>query len=430
MLSVVPGYLQLMYNIKRSPKEIKKIQWRMFKKILAHAYNDVPFYRERFQKAGITPDNIQSRKDIKKIPITTKEELRNAGNKIFAKGYSKDNCNSSKTTGSTGLPFTSYFDKKSWNLLKISSKLRARRLCGLKYGSKIVNIETYNNQEIKQLNNRSWYYDKLIKLRYLSIFEDIEQHIEFYNAFKPDALYGLTSYFLQLGRYMHENGIKWNSQKLIFTSGEMLDIPTKNKLQKIFGPHIYDIYGTTELKEVSWECPKHEGHHINEDLYLVEFIDNDANIDEGEIVITSLVHHAMPLIRYSVGDRGQALNKYCSCGLPFALMSPSQGREVDYFILPNTQLISPYTLTMAMQPIEGILQFKIIQHTKTCVEVKIRPLDTCHKEMKQLIMSQLKKILGENITIRITPCQIIPHEKSGKYRVIQSLVQSREQNPR
>jgi len=245
MLSVVPGYLQLMYNIKRSPKEIKKIQWRMFKKILAHAYNDVPFYRERFQKAGITPDNIQSRKDIKKIPITTKEELRNAGNKIFAKGYSKDNCNSSKTTGSTGLPFTSYFDKKSWNLLKISSKLRARRLCGLKYGSKIVNIETYNNQEIKQLNNRSWYYDKLIKLRYLSIFEDIEQHIEFYNAFKPDALYGLTSYFLQLGRYMHENGIKWNSQKLIFTSGEMLDIPRSCKEQNTG-------------KKISWKCPHNE----------------------------------------------------------------------------------------------------------------------------------------------------------------------------
>lgn len=422
MLGAVVDYMRLVQNTKLSPEEIKKMQWRKFKEILAYAYDQVPFYREKFQKARIAPDDIQSRKDIAKIPITTKEELRKAGNKIFATGYTKNNCKSSRTSGAIGLPFTSYFDTQAWLLLKYASKLRARRLCLLKFGSKVVNIECEDKQAIKKLNNRPWYHDKVLKLRYLTVFDDIKQHINFYTDFKPDALYGLTSYFLQLEHYIHRNRIKWNPPKTIFTSGEMLDVPTRNKLQKYFGPQVYDIYGSTELKEVAWECPKHEGYHINEDLYLVEFIDIDKSADEGEIVVTSLVNHAMPLIRYDTGDRGKALETRCSCGLPFSLMSPSQGRVVDYFILPNKQHVSPYALTMTIEPIQGILQYQIIQHTRVDVEVKIRPLDPCSEQMKQDIRSKLRKLLGESIRIRITACQEIPREKSGKYQVVKSEV--------
>ena len=422
MLGAALGYMRLMQNTKLSPEEIEKMQWRKFKEILAYAYDQVPFYREKFQKVRITPDDIQSRKDIAKIPVTTKEELRKAGNKIFATGYAKNNCKSSRTSGAKGLPFTSYFDTQAWHLLKYASKLRARRLCLLNFGSKVVNIECENKQAIKKLNNRPWYQDKVLKLRYLTVFDDIKQHIHFYTDFKPDALYGLTSYFLQLGHYIHRNSIKWNPPKIIFTSGEMLDVHTKNKLQNYFGSQVYDIYGSTELKEVAWECPKHEGYHINEDLYLVEFINKDKSADDGEIVVTSLVNHAMPLIRYDTGDRGKALEKRCSCGLPFALMGPSQGRAVDYFILPDKPPVSPYALTMTIEQIQGILQYQIIQHTNVDIEVKIRPLDSCSEQMKQDIRRELKKLLGESIKIHITPYQQIPREKSGKYQVVKSEV--------
>ena len=111
-----------------------------------------------------------------------------------------------------------------------------------------------------------------------------------------------------------------------------------------YAADVFDIYGCTEIKEIAWECERHNGYHINEDEVLVEILDGDKPVgwDEvGDIVITDLRNKAMPLIRYRIGDRGLLRPGPCSCGRTFALMAPSAGRSSDFIITPNGQKLSP-----------------------------------------------------------------------------------------
>ncbi len=151
-INLLYQYWKLKRQEKYSKKALSQLQWIRFKHILEYSYLNSPFYKEKFNQAGIKPDDIKTKSDLIKIPITTKEEVILAKEDIFAKGYNKDNCFSSITSGSTGQPFTSYFDSNSWNILKFASKLRARQACGLKITDRIINIDYVPVEEIKEKN--------------------------------------------------------------------------------------------------------------------------------------------------------------------------------------------------------------------------------------------------------------------------------------
>ena len=433
MFGSLPSYIKLRMALSQSSENIRSLQLRRLNNIVHYAYKNVPFYKNKFDKVGFRPSDRFSFEDFNKIPVTYKEELRLHGKDIISREFKEEELFTSRTSGSTGLPFKSYFDKDAWFILKYASKLRARRACGLKFGAKIVNIEAYNQRETAELNEAFAKRSRFFKLSYLSIFDDIENHLLYFEKFKPDVLYGLPSYFLELGRFISFKHKAWDTRRLIFTSGELLDTHTKKKLKGYFGENVFDIYGGTELKEVAWECRKHSGYHINEDLYYVEVFggaEDTESSSEGELVVSCLINRAMPLIRYSVGDRARFLNSRCSCGLPFSMLSPISGREVDYFILKNGTKVSPYSLTMTVEPVQGIFQYKIIQHSKQDVELLIVPENTFKKitgsRDSQEILTEAKKllqgVLGNDVRIKTTLCSRIPLSKNGKYVVVESRI--------
>ncbi|MBU1935035.1 hypothetical protein KKF04_03180 [Patescibacteria group bacterium] len=422
-LNLLYQYWKLKRHEKLSELDIKKIQWKRLKDILDHAYNNVPFYRKKFDDEGIKPSDIKTEEDLVRIPITTKEQLVSAGTDIFAEGYSPKNCFSSKTSGSTGEPFSSYFDSKAWDILKFASKLRARRACGLAVGARIINIEACSAEEANELNKKAKKSpaDLFLKKRFLSVYDKIENHIKFYNSFKPDALYSFGTYFSELIDFAKENKIEWHKPKLIFTSSEILDPLTRKKIEDYFGPNVYDIYGTTEVKEVAWQCTSKSAYHINDDLYYVE-INNNGSYPEniGEIVITTLVNKAMPLIRYSVKDLGCLEKGSCSCGLNFSLIKPVYGRYVDTFSLEDGRKVSPYQLTMSVEQVPGILQYQIVQKSKKDVLVKIKPDKGWNKESELKIDQELKNALDPNVKIEVRLTGNIEREPNGKFKVVKS----------
>ena len=426
MIGKIISYALLEKQKMASPESIRKLQLRKIKEITSYAYHNVPFYTKKFDIAGMRPEDINSFKDLEKIPLTTKEELKKAGDCIISKEHTKEELYTSRTSGSQGLPFTSYFDKNAWNTLKYASKLRARSACGQRLGARIVNIETYDKNQVEELNHTA--KNSFFNIKYLSIFDDIENHITFLESFKPDVLYGLASYFLELGRIMMEMNLHWNENTLIFTSGEMLDVSTKKKLRMYFGNNVFDVYGSTELKEVAWECKEHKGYHINDDLYYVEFVEKKG-CEDFELVITSFVNKAMPLIRFSLGDHGRKLEEKCKCGLAFSMLTPMQGRDVDYFLLPDDRLVSPYMLTMSVEPIKSIFQYKIIQHSKEFVEFMVvlektgnEAISRTFEETIDEVKMKLGSVLGKDVCIQVTLCSRIPLGNNGKYRIVESMV--------
>jgi len=230
-------------NPYKSRDTLKRLQWQKLVSMLNYAYDQVPFYRDRFDHAGIKPSDIRSASDMIKIPVLTKEELRDAGQDILARGHNNlAKLKKSTTSGSTGQPTNSYFTLRDWFILKFLLKYRSKRICGFYPIIHKVVIVNANPEEAVFKENKK-IINKLFRKRSVSINQKIEEHLSVYREFKPDVLYGTVSYFNELKNFLLQNHIRWLKPKMIFTSGEVHHPQTRKDIENVLGCPSYDIYG-------------------------------------------------------------------------------------------------------------------------------------------------------------------------------------------
>jgi phenylacetate-CoA ligase len=160
----------------------------------------------------------------------------------------------------------------------------------------------------------------------------------------------------------------------IFTSGESLNAVARRAIEAEFGAEVRDVYGTSETKEIAWECEA-GSRHVSADVVYVEILDErGAPVPDGvdgEIVATVLVNRAMPLVRYRTGDRGSLLSTSCPCGCSTPLLGVVSGREADSLELPDGTTRSPYQLTTAVERIAGLAQYQIVQLERDLLRVNV-----------------------------------------------------------
>ncbi|MDA8164862.1 MAG: hypothetical protein M0017_07520 [Desulfobacteraceae bacterium] len=392
-------------------EQIEEVQWRRFQLLLQHAVAHSPHYREKLRQAGIRPEDIRSREDLVHLPVTTREELRQP-ERLLARTTAPGALRSSMTSGSSGRRTTTYFDPAGWRKAKYLLKLRARLACGLRPWHRLAVIS-------EAVPRTDFWKRVLLRQRHFSVLEPMEKLLPALRAFQPEAVYGFPSAFALLAAERNP-GFR---PRLLFTSSEMLDPATRRKIEKGFGTEVLDIYGSTEVKEVSWECPEHQGYHINSDWLLVEFIKDGkpSEAPDAEILLTPLFNYGMPLLRYRVGDTGRALPGSCRCGRGLPLMAPSSGRQVDYFTLPDGSRLAPYAMTCAIEAIEGMRQYQIRQQARDRVEVRIVPTPQFDGAQESLIRQALAPLLpGVAIDIQLRPG--LEKEKSGKFRIVSTAV--------
>jgi phenylacetate-CoA ligase len=141
----------------------------------------------------------------------------------------------------------------------------------------------------------------------------------------------------------------------------------------MFQAPVYDIYGTSETKEIAWECPS-GGRHVNADVVHVEVVDDAGHTlptgVEGNLVATVLGNRAMPLLRYRTGDRASLQPGACPCGCPMPRLGVVTGRAADMLILRDGLRISPYALTCAIERIPGVVRYQVSQLDQARVRVR------------------------------------------------------------
>ena len=181
-------------------------------------------------------------------------------------------------------------------------------------------------------------------------------------AFRPHTVYGLPSALLEVADSLRDAGDL--GVRRIFTSGELLRPAVRQAISEGFGARVFDVYGSSETKEIAWECVA-GSMHVNADVVRVEVLDDadrplPAGV-EGDLVATLLVNRAMPLLRYRIGDRGSLLAGRCPCGHPFPLLGVVTGRRADVLVLADGHRVSPYALTCAMEQVGDVLRYQVTQ---------------------------------------------------------------------
>ena len=414
---VAPLELLFLRQDQWRPAEwIEAAQWKRFKHVLEHAYARSPFYRRRFQEAGLLPRDIRDRRDLTAIPITRREDLARS-EELLVRGAVPARLHRSFTSGSTWRRTTTYFDRRAWLEARLLVKMRARLACGI--GPK-DRIAIFTTETVRSGRLRSM----VLRQRRFSAFEAFADQLPALERYDPTALYGFPSLLLEMagrsGRL---------APTRIFTSSEVLDPVSRNRLERAFGAEVFDVYGSTEVKEIAWECPRHEGYHINADWLLVEFLKDGrpTSEDDASIVVTTLYNAAMPLIRYEIGDTGRRLDQTCSCGRGLPLMTPTRGRLVDYLTLPDGSRRSPYAVTCAVESIGGMRQYQVRQGQHDRVTVRVVPDAAYGMNTARRIAERLREVLP-GVRIDVTPVQSIERERSGKFRIVSSAVHPARRN--
>jgi phenylacetate-CoA ligase len=408
--------------LRRDPASLEAIARTRLSRLLVHAARNNPFYGRRLQAAGIEwADPIlqyQPYQALSALPPVSKAELRRAGTRVFDGGEIRPDWHFSSSSGSTGEPFRVYYEPRAWARLKYLVKLRARAACGVRLGDRIALLDT--TAVAARLPSRAWG----ARWTRISVFQPADAVTAALQEFAPDVVYGLPSALLEAGRILQQQGGRL-PVRAVFTSGELLHRLARENLTSAFQAPVYDVYGTSETKEIAWQCPA-GGMHVNADVVHLEAVDEAGRSLppglEGELVATLLVNHAMPLLRYRTGDRGTLLAETCSCGCSMPLLGVVTGRTADILVMAGGQRISPYALTSALERIPGVLRYQVSQLDQARVRVRaILEAAADRTAVSAQVRTALRYEVASFLDADVEFVDRLPTGPHAKFRVVEPL---------
>jgi phenylacetate-CoA ligase len=398
---------------------VDQLARRRLSRLLFDSACNNTFYARRLQDAGIEWADpvlwLDPYRALAALPPVSKLELRQAGATALTGGQVHPDWLSSSSSGSTGEPFRVYYEPRAWATLKYAVKLRARRACGLGPTDRVAILDTVAGSRPAPGQGLGW--------SRISVLQPAEAVADAMVAFAPDVVYGLPSALLEAGRALQLRGARLQL-RMLFTSGELLN-GSRAALTAAFDAPVYDIYGTSETKEIAWQCP-HGGMHLNSDVVRLEVLDDAGRSvpigQEGNLVATLLVNRAMPLFRYLTGDRGALLSGRCTCGRSSPLLGIVSGRAADVLVLRGGQRISPYALTCALERVGGVLRYQVSQLDPARVRVRAiaegaANRETIAHEMRSALRFEVASFLDADVEF----VDRLPTGPRAKFRVVEPL---------
>lgn len=410
---------RLQKNQWKSPEALAVLQFGKLRQIVRHAYENVPFYRQHFEKAGFFPQKIKKFSDISLIPPVTRSQLQVASSEeILTQGVRPDNCKQVITAGSSGQPLRIYMTSQE---ARLKDMVWART--ALANGRGLTDRCAY----IKYPAPSSHWFERLgIWSRInLCVYDSYEDWIKVIRRSKPPFLRGNAFELARFADTLLAKGVQDIRLKAVFSISSLLDNDKRERIQKAFGCEVFDCYGSAELGCIAWECSEHKGLHINVDTTVVEFLHKDEPAQPGQrarLVCTNLQRFAMPIIRYEIGDIGVLNNESCSCGRGLPLMASLEGRADDFFLCSDGRLISPSILVSRLKKIQGLYRFRLVQKHIDVVEAFVVPQEKFSGSLIESVDAALKEMLGRKIELKIRLMNELPRDPQQKIRSLISEV--------
>ena len=412
-----------------SISELQALQMEKLKIMVEHCYNNVPYYRNLFDEIKLQPSDIKKLEDIQKIPILTRDCVKNNRGSLTASNIPKNQRLSRNTSGTTGSPMHFFVDLKSYSLNR-AYMWRYWNWAGFNFDDRRISIQGRRIINRDRTEVPFWMHNKWDKQLFFSTYHLSEKFMHYYVdkmfEFEPQAIEAYPSAVYVLARYMDEKNIKYKLNA-VFTSSETLYPIQREIIERVFQCKIFDKYGLSEMFFISNECEYHEGLHLNMEYAVTQILNGQDLTEspgtEGRIICTGLENFSMPLIRYDTGDLGEFLPNECSCDRKSPLMAPVKTKAEDQILTPDGRYVSGSLLTFPFKPMRNIKKSQIIQDDVHAVKIKIVKNEQYSKKDSGLLIGGLKKCLGNDIKITLEFVDDIARTKNGKFRWVISNVQ-------
>ncbi|MCD6512404.1 MAG: phenylacetate--CoA ligase [Thermoplasmata archaeon] len=413
-------------------KDLKELQLKRLKKVVKMAYDNNAIYREKFKKAGITPEDIKTLDDMSKIPFLTKEELRNYYPFGLLCVEMDDVVEIHASSGTTGKPVVGTYTK---NDLEVWAEVMARSLWanGLRKSDIMQNSYGYG------LFTGAHGFEKGAQKIGATVIPissgNTKRQINIMKDFGSTALAATPSYALYMAEVAKEMGYEPKEDfklHLGLFGAEAWSEEMRKKIEDEWGIVAHEHYGLTEIigPGVVSECE--EKHlHINADHFLAEVIDpaTGERIEEGEgeLVFTTLTKEAFPAIRFRTRDIASYSEEPCECGRTLPIQSRIKGRSDDMMKVKGV-IVFPSQIEEAIMRVEGVSgNYQLVKkkvHGMPTLHVRVEPTEERYKEgylddLEEKIEEEIYSILNLHIPVEIVPPFTIPRSEGKAKRIVE-----------
>lgn len=412
--------------------QIEALQLKRLQATVRRCMNS-PFYKERFEQAGLKPEDIRSLDDLRRIPFTTKKDLRDT----YPFGIScvpLRECvrlhSSSGTTGNPTVILHTQNDLDEW----ANQVARNLWMVGLRPDDVFQNSSGYG----MFTGGLGFQYgaERLGMLTIPAAAGNSLRQIKFMTDFGTTALHAVPSYVTRLYEVMQSCAVdprKDTKLRVLAIGAEPHSEEQRKRIEEMMGVKAYNSFGMSEMcgPGVGFECPEQNGLHFWEDYYIVEIVDPETlepvpDGEVGELVLTSLCREAMPLLRYRTRDLTRVLGRTCPCGRNHVRLDRMRGRSDDMMVLRGVNIFPIQIEKILMQFPELANNYLITLTTdddndNMTVEVELEELFTDDYQRLQGLQKRIQRALKDEILltphVKLVPKGTLPVSEGKAVRV-------------
>ena len=413
-------------------EQIDALQVERLQATIRHCMNS-PFYKKKFEEMGIKPEDIKTPADVRKLPFTTKQDLRD--NYPFGlASVPLEKCvrlhSSSGTTGNPTVVLHSQKDLDEW----ANAVARCLWMVGLRPSDVFQNSSGYG----MFTGGLGFQYgaERLGMLTVPAAAGNTLRQIKFITDFGTTAIHAVPSYLTRIKEVMDQQGIdprKDTKLKVLAIGAEPHSEEQRKRIENMFGVKAYNSFGMSEMcgPGVAFECKEQNGLHFWEDYYIVEIVDPETlepvpDGEIGELILTTINREAMPLIRYRTRDLTRVLGRTCPCGRNHIRLDRMKGRSDDMMVLRGVNIFPIQIEKILMKFKELTTNYLITLTTDNdndnmTVEVEVNNFDLNDKDKVQQLTKEITRALKDEILltphVKLLPLGTLPQSEGKAVRV-------------
>ncbi len=426
-------YQTALSHDKWSSEQLAEFNFKMRLETLKFAYENTPYYHDLYKAAGLEPGDIKTEADWVKVPILTREALRENFETLQIRNLKqRGRYEQWVTGGSTGQPskVLKDCDFASQPLNWRASSWRGSKSFGENFATLMRAHPLTWKDEIRQFIVH--FPQKCLYMDTSSMNDEtIRRFIAEWKRYGLSSISGYTGGIHELALYCLNNKIDLPPLKAVVVTSSPCDLVQRKLIHKVFHAPVFDAYVATEAHPMANQClcqaeADQPAMHIHSDYRHLEFVDENARpmpVGElGDVLVTDMGDRVFPIVRYRLGDKGRSLSGKCPCGRPYPLMDTVHGRMADYIYLEKGKL-SGEGWTMSFEHcIDAVHGFQIHQHADKSVTLRVilNKANPAAKDQVAQVAAKLQAQLG-CYPLSVEYVDVIPHDR-GKLRYIISEV--------
>lgn len=413
--------------------QIKELQLKKLQHTVKWCYDRVPYYHKIMEDAKVTPDMIRTLEDVRRLPFTTKADLRdNYPFGLFAVPK-KEIVEIHASSGTTGKPIVGGYTRNDMDVwsdcvarIAVASGANENDICQIAFGYGLFTGAFGLHYALEKIGAMVVPISSGNSEKQIMIMKD----------FGTTLLVATPSYAVYLSELAKEMGVADQLQLRLGLFGSEVCTPEmRDQIERNIGITVTDNYGLTEIggPGMSGECIFRDGLHINEDHFLCEIIDPETGEvlpegEKGELVVTPLTKEGFPIFRYRTKDITRIITEPCKCGRTFARMDKVVGRTDDMLIIKGVNVFPSQIESVLIQSPHIGPHYQLILRKKNYMdnlEVKVELIDGslldqygALEKVAGDIRAQLRTVLGLDCKVTLVEPQSIERSTGKAKRIV------------